>query len=59
MEGQEEQKKKELAKLKRQATEVASKIHDIVEDRLWSDFNEMPGLAQELVAACQKVKDFS
>jgi hypothetical protein len=30
--------KKELAKLKREATEIAGKIHDIVEDTLWSEY---------------------
>jgi len=50
--------KKELAKYKREATEIASAIHDIVEDTLWTDYVKMPGLAEELVAAVQKANDF-
>ncbi len=33
----EEDPKKELATLKRKASEIASKMHDIVEDTFWSD----------------------
>jgi hypothetical protein len=44
---------KEVKKKQRIATEWASKIHDVVEDKLWSDYNELPGLAREAVAACE------
>ncbi len=50
--------KKELAKYKREATEIASQIHDIVEDTLWVDFVKMPELAEQLVAAVSKANTF-
>ncbi len=50
--------KKELAKLKRLATEVASQIHDIVEDTLWSDYVKMPELAQQLYEAVKAANDY-
>jgi len=33
-----EEEKRELARLKRLASEVAAKIHDVVEETLWSDY---------------------
>lgn len=50
--------KKELAKRKRMAVEIASEIHDIVEDTLWSDYIKMPELSEKLVAAVQEANDF-
>lgn len=50
--------KKELAKRKRMAVEIASEIHDIVEDTLWSDYVKMPELSEKLVAAVQEANDF-
>jgi hypothetical protein len=50
--------KKELAKRKRMAIEIASEIHDIVEDSLWVDFDKMPGLSEKLVAAVQDANRF-
>jgi NADH:ubiquinone oxidoreductase subunit E len=50
--------KKELAKYKREATEIASQIHDIVEDTLWVDFVKMPELAEQLVVAVSKANTF-
>lgn len=50
--------KKELAKKKRMAVEIASEIHDIVEDTLWSDYTKMPELSEKLVAAVQEANDF-
>jgi len=50
--------KKAFAKLKRQATEIAGSIHDIVEDSLWVDYTLLPDLSAQLVEACQKVADF-
>ena len=50
--------KKELAKRKRMAVEIASEIHDIVEDTLWSDYDRMPGLSEKLVAAVQDANSF-
>jgi hypothetical protein len=53
-----DENKKELAKLRRQASEVASEIHDIVEDTLWSDYPKLSDLAAELIKRCEKVEDF-
>ncbi|MDM5270875.1 CCE_0567 family metalloprotein [Sulfurovum sp. zt1-1] len=50
--------KKELAKLKRMAVEIASEIHDIVEDTLWTDYDKMPELSQKLVAAVSEANAF-
>jgi len=40
---------KELAKMKRYCVETAGEIHDIVEDRLWSDYHMLPELAEKIV----------
>lgn len=45
--------KKEAAKKKRIASEFASQLHDLVEDRLPAAFEELPGLAQETYDACK------
>ena len=50
--------KRELAKLKRQAVEIASEIHDIVEDTLCTDHVKMPELAEKLKAAVQEANDY-
>ena len=50
--------KKELAKRKRVAIEIASEIHDIVEDSLWVDYVKMPRLSEKLVAAVQEANQF-
>ncbi|NTU57852.1 MAG: hypothetical protein HGB00_02875 [Chlorobiaceae bacterium] len=50
--------KKELAKRKRVAIEIASEIHDIVEDSLWVDYVKMPELSEKLVAAVQEANQF-
>lgn len=50
--------KKELAKLKRLATEIASEIHDIVEDTLWTKYVDMPELANKLYAAVKEANDY-
>ena len=50
--------KKELAKRKRMAVEIASEIHDIVEDTLWVDYEKMPELSQKLVAAVTDANAF-
>ncbi|MGE4294548.1 MAG: CCE_0567 family metalloprotein [Campylobacterales bacterium] len=49
-----EDEKKELAKIKREATEIAGKIHDIVEDTLWSEYNELLPLSQALITKCEQ-----
>ncbi len=50
--------KKEWAKRKRMAVEIASEIHDIVEDTLWTDAVKMPELSERLLAAVQDANDF-
>lgn len=50
--------KKELAKRKRIAMEIASEIHDIVEDTIWTDSVKLPELSQKLVAAVEEVHSF-
>lgn len=50
--------KKELAKRKRMAIDIASEIHDIVEDTLWTDYVKMPELSEKLKVAVQKANDF-
>jgi len=52
------EKKKEWAKRKRMAVEIASEIHDIVEDTLWMDAVKMPELSEKLVAAVQEANDY-
>lgn len=50
--------KKEFAKRKRMAVEIASEIHDIVEDTLWVDYEKMPELSEKLVAAVAEANQF-
>lgn len=50
--------KKELAKRKRLAVEVASEIHDIVEDTLWSDHVKLPELSEKLRALVEEANTF-
>lgn len=44
---------KEVKKLKRIASEWASQLHDLVEDRLPAAYAEIPGIAQSTYDACQ------
>lgn len=43
---------KEVSQKKRIASEWASQIHDLVEDRLLSDYAELPELARRTHQAC-------
>ena len=43
---------KEVKKLKRIASEWASQMHDLVEDRLPAAYQEIPGIAQSTYDAC-------
>lgn len=45
---------KEVSQKKRIATEWASQIHDLVEDRLLTGFCELPELARQAVIACEE-----
>jgi hypothetical protein len=44
---------KEVRKLKRMASEWASQLHDLVEDKLPAGYREIPGIAQSTYDACQ------
>ncbi len=44
---------KEVKKLKRIASEWASQLHDLVEDKLPAGYKEIPGIAQSTYDACQ------
>ena len=48
---------KDVKKAKRIATEWASKMHDLVEDRLPASYEEIPDLAQSTYDACVKWKE--
>lgn len=48
---------KEVKKLKRIASEWASQMHDLVEDRLPAAYQEIPGIAQSTYDACQAWAD--
>jgi len=50
--------KKGLAKRKRMAIEIASEIHDIVEDTLWTDYIKMPELSEKLKVAVEEANKF-
>lgn len=50
---------KEVAKAKRIASEWASKMHDLVEDRLPAAYQEIPELAQSTFDACQAWADIN
>ncbi|MBU1659531.1 hypothetical protein KKG72_10870 [bacterium] len=58
MTGEQKENKRELAKLKRMAVEIASEIHDIVEDTLWTDYEKMIGLSQKLKVAVEEANSF-
>jgi hypothetical protein len=48
---------KDVKKLKRIAGEWAAKMHDLVEERLPADYEEIPGLAQATYDACKSWAD--
>ena len=54
----EKEQKKELARLKRIAVEIAGEIHDIVEDTLWVKYVELPLLSAKIVEAIQEAERF-
>lgn len=54
----EKELKKELARLKRLAVEIAGKIHDIVEDTLWVKYTELPILSAKIVEAIKEAEAF-
>ncbi|MDY0320720.1 MAG: CCE_0567 family metalloprotein [Arcobacteraceae bacterium] len=50
--------KKEHARLKRLAVEIAGQIHDIVEDTLWSEYEQLPILSAKVVEAVKEANEF-
>ncbi len=44
---------REVKRLKRQASEWASQLHDLVEDRLPAAYHEIPDIAQSTYDACR------
>lgn len=50
---------KEVSKRKRIASEWASQLHDLVEDRLPAAFEELHGIAQSTYDACKSWKEAS
>ncbi len=50
---------KEVKKLKRIASEWASQMHDLVEDRLPAAYLDIPGIAQSTYDACKTWADAS
>lgn len=50
---------REVAKAKRIASEWASKVHDLVEDRLPAAYEEIPELAQATFDACKAWADLN
>lgn len=45
--------KKTASTKKRIASDLASKIHDLVEDTYWNEYPSLPELAAEAVSACE------
>jgi hypothetical protein len=50
---------KEVKKLKRIASEWASQMHDLVEDRLPAAYLDIPGISQSTFDACKAWADAS
>ncbi len=45
---------KSVRKKKRIATELASQVHDLVEDTLWSEYDKLPEIAAKCADACKE-----
>ena len=50
---------KSVRKKKRIATELASKVHDIVEDSLWTEYDTLVAVSQQTYEACVAWKEAS
>jgi hypothetical protein len=48
---------KEVKKLKRIASEWASQLHDLVEDKLPAGYQDLPAISQSTFDACQAWAD--
>lgn len=45
---------REVSKLKFKAGQKASELHDLIEDRLMSDFEDIPSFAEATYNACKE-----
>ncbi len=50
---------KAMKKAKFQASQKAGELHDLVEDRLPADFEDIPAYAEATYAACKKWYDLN
>jgi hypothetical protein len=48
---------KEVNKLKFQVSQEASELHDLIEDRLLTDFEDIPEFAEATYLACKAWED--
>lgn len=55
---EEKEKKKELAKYKRKVMELAGVMHDIVEDTIWTDYEKLPKISEDIALAMKDVLEF-
>ena len=55
---EEKELKKELAKYKRKVVEIAGVVHDIVEDTIWTDYEKLPKLSEDITTAMKEVISF-
>ncbi|MGB5918348.1 MULTISPECIES: CCE_0567 family metalloprotein [unclassified Arcobacter] len=55
---EQKEKKKELAKYKRKVIEKAGVVHDIVEDTIWTEYDKLPKLSEEIGMAMKDVESF-
>jgi len=51
--------RKDMRRKKRIASEWASQLHDLVEDRLPAGYEEIPAMAQSTYDACKEWEDAS
>jgi len=55
---EQKEKKKELAKYKRKVIELAGVVHDIVEDTIWTEYDKLPQLSEDIIVAMNEVNAF-
>jgi len=48
---------KQVARLKFAAGQKASELHDLIEDRLWTDFEDIPAVSEAAYNACKAWKE--
>lgn len=50
--------KKQFAGYKRKVTEIAGVMHDIVEDTIWTEYDKLPELSEQIQVAMKDVVEF-